>query len=281
MRAPDTARAERWLAEAFAAGAAGCEEREAGGGVTKLLLYVPSARAGAVTAALRAAGAEPEAPEAVPEQDWSEAWREGLAAIEISPRLVVRPPFVEHAGAPGQQEVVIEPGQAFGTGGHESTHLALELLDAFIDQVPRAPRLLDVGTGSGVLAIAGVKLGARWAVGFDLDPLAGEAAHSNAAENGVADRVEFFTGGIGSLAPGRFDLVVANLLRREVEPILAEVAARIAPGGIGIFTGLLASDRSRMEAGLVACGLALAGRRTRNDAGGEEWLGLAARAPIV
>lgn len=253
---------------------AGCEEREGSEEGTRYLLYLPADAAGAVEDALRAAGAPAAPSEPVPEQDWAETWRDGLEALEISARLVVRPPFVSHVAAPGQRTVVIEPGQAFGTGGHESTRLALELVDACLARRPAPGRLLDVGTGSGVLAIAALKLGAGRAVGFDLDPLAAEAARANALENGVAHAACFFAGGLEALGPGCFDLVVANLLRRELEPILEELATRVAPGGALVLAGLLVRDRTAIEALFRSSGLRVAEHRLREDADGEAWLGL-------
>jgi ribosomal protein L11 methyltransferase len=279
VRAPDAGGADRLLAEAYEAGAAGCEERETGDGGKELLLYVEADRAAAVEGALRAVGVDSEigAPEPVGERDWSSEWRAKLGAVVVSTRLVVRPPFVEHPRVPGQVQVVIEPGQAFGTGGHESTRLALALLDRWLAKLGREPVVLDVGTGSGVLAVAAAKLGARRAVGLDLDPLATEAAARAAADNGVAGRVEVVTGGIEALGPGHFDLVVANLLRREVEPILARVLAHVVPGGAGIFTGLLEADREAIVAGLEAAGFVVVDEAARSDANGDRWIGLAAR----
>jgi len=281
VRAADAAEAERLLAEAYAAGASGCEERESEGSGKWWLLYVAADRAAAVGEALRAAGVDSEigAPEPVSDEDWTTRWREGLEALVISPRLVVRPPFVAHAAGPGQATVVIEPGQAFGTGEHESTRLALELLDAWLPQVGPSARVLDVGTGSGVLAIAAVKLGARKALGFDLDPVATAAAQDNARANQVEADVEILTGGIEDVAPGAFELVVANLLRREIEPILAATAERVAPSGATILTGLLEADGPALALGLAGCGLAIAEERLRRDSRGERWLGLVARRP--
>ena len=238
---------------------------------------MPGECAEAVEDALRAAGAAAAPHEAVAEEDWSERWREGLEAIEISPRLLVRPPFVAREPRPGQTAVVIEPGQAFGTGGHESTRLALALLDEVIAERAELDRMLDVGTGSGVLAIAGVRLGVGHAVGFDLDPLAAEAARENARANGASERTRVFTGGIEAIAAPPFPLVVANLLRREVLPILPEIGARVEPGGDAVFAGLLASDRSAFEEALGASGLAIRTERVLEDASGEGWLGLVAR----
>lgn len=280
VRAPDADAAERWLAEAVAAGAAGGEEREDDGMGTRLLLYAEAGCAAAVRDALVAAAGEGAvgASEPVAERDWAETWREGLEAVEISPRLVVRPPWVASRLAAGQAEVVIEPGQAFGTGGHESTRLALELLAAVVPAYARPPAVLDVGTGSGVLAIAAVKLGAARATGFDLDAVAVEAARENAQANGVADRVTLFTGALDELAPGAFEVVVANLLRTELEPLIPALAARVAAGGHALVSGLLTEEGLAIEGRLGACGLETVAERTRDDPRGETWLALHARA---
>ncbi len=139
-------------------------------------------------------------------------------------------------------------------------------------------RVLDVGTGTGVLALAALGLSSATAVGFDLDALAPEAAQANAVDNGMADRLVLFTGGIEALHPeARFELVVANMLRREIEPVFDAIATHTAPGGAVVLSGLLASERERMEALGQGLGLASTGARTRVDASGETWLGLLMR----
>jgi len=280
VRAADAAAADRLLAEAYEAGAAGCEERGEEGSGKTWVLYVAADRAEAVGRALRAVAVDSEIgpPEPVLARDWSEAWRQGLGAVVVSPRLVVRPPFVAHPERPGQAQVVIEPGQAFGTGGHESTRLALELLDRWLPRLGRDPAVLDVGTGSGVLAVAAARLGARRAVGLDLDPLATAAAAEAARANGVAGAVAGFTGGVEALGLGRFELVVANLLRRELAPILGAVLARVARGGAAVFTGLLAADRPRLAPAFAEHGFAVVDEAERRDARGDPWIGLVVRA---
>lgn len=147
--------AERLAAEAYAAGAAELEERECDSGIT-LILYAPTAVAEAVHDAL--AGAAPgiriEPPTGVPDTDGSEAWKAGLTATIISPRLLIRPSAVSVVLGPGQAEIVIDPGQAFGTGGHPSTHLALDWIDELAPALKSGARILDVGTGTGILALA-------------------------------------------------------------------------------------------------------------------------------
>jgi ribosomal protein L11 methyltransferase len=274
IRVGDPARAEQVMAEVLDAGAIGLEEREEGSG-RLLLVYAGAAAIERVreAAELAVAGAgEIQGPSAVPARDWANAWRASHAAVEISPRLVVRPSFVPAPARAGQRSLVIEPGQAFGTGAHGSTRLGLELLDALAERGALMGRVLDVGTGSGVLALAALLLGAERAVGCDLDPLAAHAARDNARRNGLDRRLHVFTGSLDALAPCRFDVVVANLLRSELEPCLPGIGLR-ARGPV-LVSGLLEDEAERAEAALAAAGLRVVARRTIRDDRGDAWLGL-------
>lgn len=275
---------ERVVAEAYAAGAQGCEEREEDGVLT-FLLYAPAEVADAVCRAAADAAAQGlavEAPRALPPVDWSEAWKAELAPIVVSERLAVRPSFARFEAAPDQRVLVVDPGQAFGTGAHESTRLALEWVAERAPALPAGARILDVGTGSGVLALAALALAPRdaRAFAFDLDPLAAPEARHNATRNGLARRLSLFTGGIGCLSPSlRFDWIVANLLRRELEPLLAALAGQLADGGELALSGLLLEEVARVEAQARAQGLEPAGSRERADASGARWGALLMRRP--
>lgn len=237
-------------------------------------------RAPALRAALAAADPAPielGEIEAVPDTDWSETWKAGLGASVISERLVVRPSFVAHRLTPGQVEVVIDPGQAFGTGAHASTRLALEWLDRLAIELPARARVLDVGTGSGVLALAVAGLAAVRVVAFDLDPIAAREAQANAARNGCAARVAVFAGGLAALAPFGFDLIVANLLRSEAVPLLGDLAARTRRGGQAVFSGLLESEVEAFSAAAVAAGFTPKGVCRGEDTSGERWAALLTR----
>jgi len=277
-RAADAATAERLSAEAWAAGAVGIEEREVGDGVL-LLIYASAGDAEAVRAAVAGAAeaGAVAAAEPVPERDWSEEWKRGLEATVISPRLLVRPSFVERVPAPGQAELVIDPGQAFGTGSHESTRLALEWIDALAPELPRGCRVLDVGTGTGVLALAAIRLADARAVACDSDPLATAAARETALANGLAAGLALFTGSLDALGDGDFDLVVANLLKRELTPLVRGIAAHTAPGGRAILSGLLARDAGQILPALTAAGFSAAGTREAVDANGDRWTALLMR----
>jgi len=274
-RAPDAAAAERLSAEAWAAGAAGIEEREAADGV-ELLIYAPAGVAEAVRAAVAEAAGKGAvaAAEQVPESDWSERWKQSLEATLVSPRLLVRPPHLERAPAPGQVELVIEPGQAFGTGAHESTRLALEWIDALAPELPQGCRVLDVGTGTGVLALAAVRLAGARAVAFDLDPLAAPAARQNAQANGLAAGLQLFTGSLDALGDVAFDLVVANLFKSELLPLARGIAAHTATGGRAVFSGLRAHEPEEVLPALTAAGFAPVGAREAVEADGDRWIAL-------
>jgi ribosomal protein L11 methyltransferase len=290
---------ERLLAEAFEAGAEGAEEVDDPIGQDdrfRACIYAPADRVEQVRESLRIVASEDTQigePEILPTVDWSEAWKEGLEALRISSRLVVRPPFVDVELEPGQRDVVIDPGQAFGTGGHASTRLCLEWIDALYEEPSerkRFDRVLDAGTGSGVLAFAALVLGAESAVGFDLDAVAIDAALESARDNGLSDRVRLVAVGIDELDDALegtsadsarvYPLVVANLLKREVLPIAAQLAERLDTDGCLVLAGLLEEDGREVLERFAKEGLVETGeRRTIHDATGI-WLGLCLSRPI-
>lgn len=270
--------AEAALADAFEAGASGAEERDgADGSAPTWLLYAPAATAPAVGRALaaHAPAVRAAAPALVPEEDWSERWKRGLRAIEVSPRLRVRPSFV--AAAAGRAEIAIDPGQAFGTGAHASTRLALECIDALAPDLSSGARVLDVGCGSGVLALAALRLGAARAVGLDLDPLAVAAARENAAANALGARLHLLLGPIDALGGAAFELVVANLLRSEMLPLLPAIAARTRSSGQVVLSGLLEEEAPALLEACARVGLRRRAERGRSDASGGRWRALVMR----
>jgi ribosomal protein L11 methyltransferase len=280
VRTRDAAAAEKAVAEAWESGALGVEERELGGGELLLILYAPLAKGNAVWGLLVEAlssTAEVTPPQLEPEVDWSTAWRSGLEAIEISRRLVVRPPFVSLEPHPGQACVLIEPGQAFGTGSHASTRLVLGLMDALEGDSLEGARVLDVGCGSGVLALSALALGARAALGFDLDPVAAQAAAANAKANGRDAEFRVFVGPLEAIKAPPFDLVLVNLLRTELLPLACGLAGLTRAGGRLIASGLLVMERDEVCARFGAAGFRVDAERALTDATGDQWLGLVMR----
>jgi ribosomal protein L11 methyltransferase len=285
VAARDVDGAEMALAEAMGAGASGAEQRDAedgGSGVTLYLYTTSGARESVVAAAVGVVGSERVRVEEVVARDWSEEWKKGLRAIEVSPRLRVRPSFDASVPGRGQRDLVIDPGQAFGTGGHESTRLALRWIDALRGELAGASGVLDVGAGTGVLALAALALGAERATAFDLDPLAAPAARENAVVNGHAAALRVFTGPIESLADtARFRGVVANMLRRELEPVLPVLASHVAPDGWVVFSGLLDDEVAAWTERAEGVGLARAGVLHERDASGIAWASVLMRPRAV
>jgi ribosomal protein L11 methyltransferase len=208
---------------------------------------------------------------AIPEQDWMQKWKEGFEAVEIGERLIIAPSWKIPDEADGRVVIQIDPGMAFGTGTHETTRLCLEA----IERCWRGGKLLDVGTGTGILAIAAAALapGTR-VVAIDIDPQAVEVARENAAINGVSDFIELFEGQPRELAGRAFDVVVANLTAEVIIALLGDLAACVATKGSMILSGILSELAGDVERSLVASGLEVIERR---EAG--EWSALVARLP--
>ncbi|HKW78502.1 MAG TPA: 50S ribosomal protein L11 methyltransferase, partial [Candidatus Limnocylindria bacterium] len=168
----------------------------------------------------------------IKEEDWLESWKAQFTPLRVG-RFLVRPSWSEPA-ATDAIEIVLDPGMAFGTGLHPTTQQCLEAVSALPLE---AKSVLDVGTGSGILAIAAAKRGGSPVVAVDTDPLAVEAARENAERNGVAIPI-----GAGSAAdvPGRFEYVIANLVSPELQRIAGNLVARLAPGGTLVVAGISA-----------------------------------------
>jgi ribosomal protein L11 methyltransferase len=186
----------------------------------------------------------------VPDADWGEEWKKGLGALSIG-RVWVRPTWIREAPPPGSVEVVLDPGMAFGTGTHPTTSLCVAALSDLVGARPGAS-VLDVGTGSGLLAIAAKKLGAGRVVGDDNDPIAVRVARENAEANGVAIEL---TGASLEELPGRFDLIVANILANTLVELAPALVARLAPGGVVLLSGILVPQESEVRAAYEALGL--------------------------
>lgn len=188
----------------------------------------------------------------VPDQDWGETWKRDLRPFQVG-RIWVRPSWIAEAPPPGAAEVVLDPGMAFGTGSHPTTALCLRALSRLLAERPRQ-RVLDVGTGSGLLAIAAARLGAAEVVGTDNDPVAVQVARENAQRNGVALRLHLVPVSPGALR-GPFDLVVANILANTLAELAPELSRQVAPGGCLLLSGLLAGQEDGVRDAYLAEGL--------------------------
>jgi ribosomal protein L11 methyltransferase len=168
--------------------------------------------------------------------DWSVGWRHGLSSRRFG-LLTVVPSWLPEATNPDDTTVVLDPETAFGSGEHGSTRAALTLLEQLLQP---EQRVLDLGSGSGILSIAAVKLGAARAIGIEIDPEANEVACRNAERNGVLGRVQFLEGDAEVLAvlAGPAEIILSNILRTANTALLPTISAALTPHGVAIFSGM-------------------------------------------
>jgi ribosomal protein L11 methyltransferase len=201
----------------------------------------------------------------VQEVDWAEAWKAHFPVLRVGRRLVVRPTWL--AFEPGSDDVVLDldPGMAFGTGLHPTTRLCLAELERVADdgRVGEA-RVLDVGCGSGILAIAAARLGATSVLGVDTDPIAVEATAANAATNGLGDRIAARDGSLPTDG-GPFDLVLANLIASVLVALAPLLAAELRAGGTLIASGIYVDREAEVRAAFEAAGLDVRERSAEGD----------------
>jgi ribosomal protein L11 methyltransferase len=222
-----------------------------------------------VASVLRGAGIVVRVVDAAGWANWREVWR----PVAVGRRLLVRPPWAaeeEHrapADTGGRLVVEIEPGPAFGYD-HPTTILCLEFLE---ESIRGGERVVDVGTGSGILAIAAARLGAARVLAVDSDPVAVRAARENVARNGVTARVTVCEGYLLDGVRGPFDLVVANLTLEAIRELLPAAAQVLVPGGRLIASGLVKRRRDEVYGALAGGGFRVAGERTAG-----EWLAFVA-----
>jgi ribosomal protein L11 methyltransferase len=195
---------------------------------------------------------------------WAEKWKEHFKPRRIGRRITVKPSWETYSPAPGEIVLTIDPGQAFGTGTHETTQMCLRLLEDVFDAAPAPRRVLDIGTGTGILGIAAARLDASFTLGIDVDPKGVEVAGENARNNGVEDRFQAATTPL-SCVEGRYDLILANVLAEILVDLKQEIADRLEPVGTLILSGILTekSDWVVKEYGDV--GFTLAGKKEEDQ----------------
>lgn len=202
------------------------------------------------------------------DQDWLEGWKQYFAPLVISPRLAIVPSWESFSPQPDQQVITLDPGMAFGTGTHGTTFTCLS---ALADYLQPGMRVCDVGTGSGILAIAAVKLGARQVIATDNDPLAVRVAQENAEVNAVST-IDFRVADLLAGIDGPFELVIANILAPVIHLLIPELPRVLSAGGLFISSGYITSQEADIAAALQAAGHTLLQRYERED-----WVTLVSR----
>jgi ribosomal protein L11 methyltransferase len=257
------------LAEGLLAAGATSVQHEAG----RVITWLPDdghadARMAALGSALEGITAHPVALtwERRADADWAKEWRRGLAPRRVGRRLVLTPTWITPDTGPNDIVITIDPQMAFGTGEHATTRGVLALLEGVVET---GVRVLDVGTGSGVLAIAAVRLGAGYALAVDNDADALINASENVLRNGAGDSIELREALVDAAflrAAGPFDVIVANVLSSVLRPLLPAFHDALRAGGALILSGILEAEAESMRRSAAAAGF-----ETARELREEEW----------
>jgi ribosomal protein L11 methyltransferase len=208
------------------------------------------------------------------EDDWAEAWKANYHPLRLGKHIFIRPLWVEVETQPDDVVIALDPGMAFGTGTHPSTQLVLEAAEDLLPPLKTA-EVLDLGCGSGILAIGAVKMGAAHVYACDTDPIAVRSTGENAAVNGVTEKITIAEGSLESLLKAGYtcDLALVNILAKVIMMMCGQGLGNIVkPGGIGVFGGIIQEQADQVEAALRTTGLEPYHRRTSG-----EWVVIQAR----
>lgn len=200
-------------------------------------------------------------------RNWNEEWERSIQPIQVSDRFVITPswhPVTDSA----KTVIIIDPKMTFGTGYHETTRLMIRMMEQY---VRRDMTVLDVGTGTGILAIAALQLGAAHAVGIDIDEWSMDNGIENAQRNHVEDRIDIRIGSIDVVTESSFDIILANIIRNTILELLDGMLGKVAPNGTILFSGLLTVDREIITDALAKRGFSVITVLQEND-----WIGMAA-----
>lgn len=204
------------------------------------------------------------------DEDWENNWKQYYAPLPIGEKLLVVPQWLQAENPEGRVPIILDPGLTFGTGAHASTRMCMQALEQVITG---GEQVVDLGSGSGILSITALRLGAKHAVGVDIDEKAESVARENAAYNDLySDRFTAMTGNvledegpIAALCPGGYDVVLANIVADVIIPLTPHVGALGKPGGTFICSGILASRLGEVEAALCEAGLQITARYQSED----------------
>lgn len=197
----------------------------------------------------------------VEDKDWAESWKQYYKPVKLGNRIVIKPSWEDYDLKDGEIQIELDPGMAFGTGTHESTAMCVEALESYVED---GYKIYDIGTGSGILAIVGAKLGGK-VVGIDLDPMAVKVAKENGLINKVEDRVEFREGDLLDTVDSKVDLVVSNIIAEVIATITPDVKQVLKPGGIFISSGIIIEKMDLVRQALVENGFKILEERKLNS----------------
>ena len=234
-------------------------------GASRVKFYVPDSEEGRGQLRRYLAGLEEYEPQTVSlrEEDWATSWQKYYQPIPVGRRVYIVPDWMRGEPVPdGRTPLYLNPGLTFGTGAHPTTQLCLELLEEVLQS---GDKVLDLGCGSGILAIAALAMGASWAIGIDIDPKAADVAFENAALNGVGpDRLSVYAGDVlrdnklaARLGAGQNRVVLANIVADVIIPLSAKAGELMAPDGVFLTSGIIDEREDEVRAALEANGFAV------------------------
>ena len=181
--------------------------------------------------------------EIIPLKNWNEEWEKSREVIRISDKIVIKPTFKDYEPKKNEIILIIDPKMSFGTGEHQTTKLILNLLEKHLK---KDDKIFDVGSGTGILSIASIKLGAKSAVAVDNDKLCFDNCKENCELNGVAGFVKILCGEIGDVEENEFDIVIANIQKNVLIEIASQIKFKLKKDGIAILSGLLKEDEEEI-----------------------------------
>lgn len=205
------------------------------------------------------------------DQDWAEYWKKQYKPFKVGSHMVIRPSWTEYQPQAGEKVLEIDPGLAFGTGTHETTGMCVRLVE---EHVRPGQKVIDLGTGTGILAIAAAHMGARDVLAIDLDAVAVRVAKENVENNGFAGVIRVQQGDLLDHVDEAADVVVANIIADVIIALCGPVKRHILPGGLFICSGIAREKKGEVVAALEAVGY---GNLEILDDG--EWTAIAANRP--
>lgn len=241
-------------------------------GASRVKFYVPDNEEGQRQLRVYLTGLEQYEPQTVSlrEEDWATSWQKYYQPIPVGKRIYIVPEWMRGQSVPeGRAPLYLNPGLTFGTGAHATTQLCLELLEEVVEP---GCRVLDLGCGSGILAIAALALGAERACGVDIDPKAVDVAYENAAMNGIGkDRLTVYAGNVledeklaAKLEPGRNRVVLTNIVADVIIPLSAVVERFLTPDGMFLASGIIDTRADEVAAAIGKNGLTITRRLERS-----------------